>query len=146
MEPTQNHIRREIEVTRAAMADKIETLEARVGDAIKDAKRSVSPVYQTQQRPWLMVGIAVAVGYLFEGLLFGSGSSRTRKGRKFQPDPERRAYLEGKQKSSGLIRSIATAAGIALARDFAANFLSRQHFFSGSNGSERRSRAAWRKP
>jgi len=146
MEPSQNHIRREIEATRAAMADKIETLEARVGDVIKDAKRSVSPVYQTQQHPWLMVGIAAAVGYLFEAILFGSGSPRSRKGRKFQADPERRAYLEGKQKSSGLIRSIATAAGIALARDFATNFLSKQHFFSGSNGTERRSRADWHKP
>jgi hypothetical protein len=52
MEPSKNEIRREIEATRAAMAEKIETLEARVGDVIQGAKRSVDPKYQTQRRPW----------------------------------------------------------------------------------------------
>ena len=121
----KNEIRREIEATRAAMADKIETLEARVGGAIQEVKRSVDPKYQTQKRPWLMVGLAVATGYLFEGILFGKAPPRG-KGRKFGNDPERRAYLEGKQKAAGggLIRSIATAAGVALARDYATKLVS----------------------
>lgn len=125
MEPSKNDIRREIEATRAAMADKIETLEARVGGAIQEAKRSVDPKYQTQKRPWLMVGLAVAVGYLFEGILFGKAPPRG-KGRKFANDPERRAYLEGQQKAGGggIIRSIATAAGVAMARDVATKIAS----------------------
>jgi hypothetical protein len=119
MEPSKDEIRREIEATRAAMAEKIETLEARVGGAIQEAKRSVDPKYQTQRRPWLMVSLAVAAGYLMEGIIFGKASPRG-KGRKFNQDPERRAYLEGQQKAAGggVLRSIATAAGVALARDF----------------------------
>lgn len=125
MEPSKNDIRREIEVTRAAMAEKIETLEARVGGVIQEAKRSVDPKYQTQKRPWLMVGLAVATGYLFEGIIFGKAPPRGR-GRKFAIDPERRAYLEGQQKGAGggILRSIATAAGIALARDYANKLVS----------------------
>jgi hypothetical protein len=125
MEPSKNDIRREIEVTRAAMAEKIETLEARVGGVIQEAKRSVDPKYQTQKRPWLMVGLAVATGYLFEGIIFGKAEPRGR-GRKFAIDPERRAYLEGQQKSAGggILRSIATAAGVALARDYATKIVS----------------------
>lgn len=133
MEPEKNEIRREIEATRAAMAEKIETLEARVGDVIQEAKRSVDPKYQTQKRPWLMVGLAVATGYLFEGIIFGKAPPRGR-GRKFAIDPERRAYLEGKQKASGggILRSIATAAGVALARDYASKMLSGQGMSSRS--------------
>ena len=125
MEPSKNEIRREIEATRAAMAEKIETLEARVGGAIQEAKRSVDPKYQTQKRPWLMVSLAVAAGYLVEGIIFGKATPRG-KGRKFGNDPERRAYLEGQQKGggSGVLRSIATAAGVALARDFATKIVS----------------------
>ena len=100
MEPSKNEIRREIEATRAAMAEKIETLEARVGGAIQEAKRSVDPKYQTQKRPWLMVSLAVAAGYLVEGIIFGKAPPRG-KGRKFRNDPERRAYLEGQQKGGG---------------------------------------------
>jgi hypothetical protein len=125
MEPSKSELRREIEVTRAAMAEKIETLEARVGGAIQEAKRSVDPKYQTQKRPWLMVSLAVAAGYLVEGIIFGKAPPRG-KGRKFGNDPERRAYLEGQQKAGGggVIRSIATAAGVALARDFATKIVS----------------------
>jgi len=141
MEPSKNEIRREIEATRAAMAEKIETLEARVGGAIQEAKRSVDPKYQTRKRPWLMVGLAVATGYLFEGIIFGKSPSRAR-GRKFAIDPERRAYLEGKQKASGggILRSIATAAGVALARDYASKIASGGTLYSRSNRSDDRSK------
>jgi Protein of unknown function (DUF3618) len=141
MEPSKNEIRREIEATRAAMAEKIETLEARVGDVIHEAKRSVDPKYQTQKRPWLMVGLAVATGYLFEGIIFGKAPPRVR-GRKFDIDPERRAYLEGKQKAAGggILRSIATAAGVALARDYATKIVSGRGFSSWSAPSEDRSK------
>lgn len=141
MEPSKSEIRREIEVTRAAMAEKIETLEARVGDVIQEAKRSVDPKYQTQKRPWLMVGLAVATGYLFEGVIFGKAPPRA-KGRKFSIDPERRAYLEGKQKAAGggILRSIATAAGVALARDYATKMISGQGLSSRSARREDRSK------
>jgi hypothetical protein len=141
MEPSKNEIRREIEATRAAMAEKIETLEARVGGAIQEAKRSVDPKYQTQKRPWLMVGLAVATGYLFESVIFGKATPRGR-GRKFAIDPERRAYLEGKQKAGGggILRSIATAAGVALARDYATKIASGRGLSSRSAPSEDRSK------
>jgi hypothetical protein len=141
MEPSKNEIRREIEATRAAMADKIETLEARVGGAIQDAKRSVDPKYQTQKRPWLMASLAVAAGYLVEGIIFGKAAPRG-KGRKFRNDPERRAYLEGQQKGGGggIIRSIATAAGVALARDFATKIVSGREMSSRAPRVEDRSK------
>ena len=134
MEPSKDEIRREIEATRAAMAEKIETLEARVGDVIQEAKRSVDPKYQTQKRPWLMVGLAVATGYLFEGIIFGKAPPRGRA-RKFSIDPERRAYLEGKEKAAGggILRSIATAAGVALARDYATKIISGRGLSSRSS-------------
>ena len=142
MEPSKNEIRREIEATRAAMAEKIETLEARLGDAIQEAKRSVDPKYQTQKRPWLMVGLAVATGYLFEGIIFGKAPPRGR-GRKFAIDPERRAYLEGKQKAAGggLLRSIATAAGVALARDYANKIVAGRDLSSRPGTSKDRTKA-----
>jgi hypothetical protein len=141
MEPSKNEIRREIEATRAAMAEKIETLEARVGGAIQEAKRSVDPKYQTQKRPWLMVSLAVAAGYLVEGIIFGKAPPRG-KGRKFRNDPERRAYLEGQQKGGGggVIRSIATAAGVALARDFATKIVSGRGMSSRPSRVEDRSK------
>ena len=141
MEPSKNEIRREIEATRAAMAEKIETLEARVGGAIQEAKRSVDPKYQTQKRPWLMVSLAVAAGYLVEGIIFGKAPPRG-KGRKFGHDPERRAYLEGQQKAGGggVIRTIATAAGVALARDFATKIVSGRGMSSRPSRVEDRSK------
>lgn len=142
MEPTKNEIRREIEATRAAMAEKIQTLEARVSGAVQEAKRSVSPTYQTRRRPWVMMGVAVAFGYLLEGIVFGRAPAAT-KGRKFQHDPERRAYLEGQQKSSGLVRSMATAAGVALARGFATNLLSKGSMFGSRPASSPRSPGQW---
>jgi hypothetical protein len=141
MEPSKNEIRREIEVTRAAMAEKIETLEARVGGAIQEAKRSIDPKYQTQKRPWLMVSLAVAAGYLMEGVIFGKAVPK-RKGRKFPNDPERRAYLEGQQKAGGggVIRSIATAAGVALARDFVTKVVSGGAWSKGRTRAEDRAK------
>ncbi|MGH7782510.1 MAG: DUF3618 domain-containing protein [Candidatus Binatia bacterium] len=132
MEQSQTELRREIEATRAAMAEKIETLEARVGGVIEDAKRSVNPKYQTQQRPWPMMGIAIAAGYLLECLLFTRPSTRRRYQRR---DKLAREYLErrypkvdfrGQQKSAGFLKNIATAAGVALARDFATGVLSKR--------------------
>jgi hypothetical protein len=128
----QRELRREIEATRAAMAEKIETLEARVGGVIEDAKRSVNPKYQTQQHPWVMMGVAVAAGYLLECLLFTSPSARRRHLRR---ERLAREYLErrypkvdfrGKQQNAGFLRNIATAAAVALARDFATGFLSKR--------------------
>jgi hypothetical protein len=129
---SQRELRREIEATRAAMAEKIETLEARVGGVIEDAKRSVNPKYQTQQHPWAMMAIAVTTGFLLECLVFTSPSARRRKLRR---ERLAREYLErrypkvdfrGKQQSAGFLRNIATAAAVALARDFATGFLSKR--------------------
>jgi hypothetical protein len=88
-----------------------------------------------------MVGLAMATGYLFEGIIFGKAPPR-RGGRKFAIDPERRAYLEGKQKAGGggILRSIATAAGVALARDYATKIASGRGLSSRSAPSEDRSK------
>lgn len=142
MEPNKSEIRREIEATRASMAEKIQTLEARVVGAVEEAKRSISPSYQTRRRPWLMMGLAVGVGYLLEGIVFGRPAVRGR-GRKFANDPERRAYLEGQQKSSGAVRAMATAAGVALARGLATNLLSKSSMFGSGRDPSDRSSTPW---
>jgi len=85
----------EIIRTRTAMAEKLEQLEARIQDTVVEAKaavldvvdnvkdtaedfvertrRTLDPVYQTQQHPWAMIGAAAAAGYLLARL--GAGES-----------------------------------------------------------------------
>ena len=99
---------RDISQTRAAMAEKLEQLEERVQETVHDAKSTVldivdhvkdtaesfvdraeefveqtkqqfDPSYQITQRPWIMLGGAIAVGYLL-----GVIESRQSSGRPFQ--------------------------------------------------------------
>lgn len=75
-----DEIRTEMDQTRAALADKLETLQERVvgtvetaqatveqavatvQDTVQAAKRTLDLKYQTEQRPWLMVGLAMVAG------------------------------------------------------------------------------------
>jgi len=137
MDNTQREIRNEIEATRANMVQKIATLEDRVDSTIQEVKRSVDPKYQTQQHPWLAVGLAVAAGYLLSGLVLGR---RPPKAELVLPDNwEER--LAGKQRSTGILQSltgmlsgVVTATAVSMAREYASGLLFRHKANGRGNG------------
>jgi hypothetical protein len=64
MDQSTHEIQREREQTRAALTEKIELLEERVRDTKRAVKQKFDYRYQTEQQPWKMVGVSVAIGYL----------------------------------------------------------------------------------
>jgi hypothetical protein len=122
------------------MAEKIATLEERLQRAVEEAKRSVSPTYQTRRRPWAMTGAALATGYLFGKIIFGRSPRRTQV---VLPDdwPER---MKEQQRQAGLVHTLSgmvsgvvTAVGVSLARQFATNLLSKRYGKEQGNGANR---------
>jgi hypothetical protein len=126
MDNTQREIRNEIEATRAGMVEKIATLEDRVDSTIRGVKRSFDPKFQTEQHPWLFLGLSVVAGYLFSGLILSRPSPKTEL---VLPDgwDERMA---ARQRNAGLVQSLAsvltgvvTATATSLARDITSRTL-----------------------
>jgi hypothetical protein len=136
---TQGEIRSEIEATRADMVEKITTLEDRVDCTIQGVKRSFDPKYQTQQRPWLMMGLSVAAGYLLSGLVLGRPAPRAKL---VLPNdwPDR---LPANSRNSGMVQSltgmlsgVVTATAVSLAREFASKVLFKHQQNGQGNGQE----------
>lgn len=124
MDNAQREIRNEIEATRAGMVEKIATLENRVDCTIDGVKRSLDPKYQTEQHPWLAMGLAIAAGYLLSGLILG------------RPAPKAELVLprnwDGKQQNTGVMQSlmgmlsgVVTATAVSLAREYASGLMSK---------------------
>jgi hypothetical protein len=63
MDQSSHEIQREREQTRAALTEKIDLLEERVRDTKRAVKQKFDYRYQTEQQPWKMLGVSVAVGY-----------------------------------------------------------------------------------
>ena len=139
MDNTQREIRNEIEATRAGMVEKIATLEDRVDCTIQGVKRSFDPKYQTEQHPWVAVGLSVAAGYLLSGLILG------------RPRPKAEVVLprdwddriSGKRQNAGIIQSlvgmvsgVATATAVSMAREYASGFLSKRKHNGRTNGKD----------
>ena len=144
MDNAQREIRSEIEATRAGMVEKIATLENRVDCTIQGVKRSFDPKYQIEKHPWLLVGLSVAAGYLFSGLILGRPAPRAEL---VLPDnwDER---VAGKQRSAGMLHSltgmlsgVVTATAVALAREYASGFLKRQQNGRGYDEDSRKTAA-----
>jgi hypothetical protein len=114
MDNEQSEIRREIEATRADLVDKISTLESRVGGAIEEVKRLSDVKYQVERRPWVMMALAAAAGYVISGLVL------PRRRRETATVPSRRAVAAG-----SLIGGIVSSAGVALAREAALRLVKR---------------------
>jgi len=88
MDPKPDLIREDIDETRSALTEKLETLEGQLRGTVESAKQTVegtienvkdsirhlSPIYQTTQHPYLMVGGALATGLLAGRLLQSKGS------------------------------------------------------------------------
>ncbi|MGE0826808.1 MAG: hypothetical protein AB7G75_34980 [Candidatus Binatia bacterium] len=72
MEPQAEKVRHEIETTRKALTDKIEMLETRTQETVENTKTKIKQTfdlsYHVNQRPWAMMGVAVAVGYALQRL------------------------------------------------------------------------------
>lgn len=64
-----NTLRQEISDTRESLGDNITQLESRLKENWQNVKQEFSPVYQTQQHPWLAVGASVMAGAAAGGLL-----------------------------------------------------------------------------
>jgi len=147
MDNPQSEIRYEIESTRANMVEKISTLEERLQCAIEEAKRSVSPTYQTQKRPWLMTGVALATGYLLGRLVFGRAPRRTQLA---LPDDWQERLRSNQDKASfaqtlsGMLSGVVTAVGVSLAREFASNLLMKRS--GGESGNGNRSGTEFNEP
>ena len=137
---TQGEIRSEIEATRANMVEKITTLEDRVDCTIQGVKRSFDPKYQAQQRPWLMMGLSVAVGYFLSGLVLGRPAP---KAKLVLPDDwSQRVPANGRnngivQSLSGMVSGVVTATAVSLAREFASKMLSKHQQNAQGNGQDR---------
>ncbi len=136
---TQGEIRSEIEATRANMVEKIATLEDRVDSTIQGVKHSFDPKYQTQQRPWLMMGLSVAAGYLLSGLILGRPAP---KAKLVLPDDwQDRVPRNGRnsgmaQSLTGMLSGVVTATAVSLAREFASKVLFKQQQNGQGNGQD----------
>jgi hypothetical protein len=134
MDNTQREIRHEIEATRAGMAEKIATLEERVDGTIREVKRSFDLNYQTERRPWLMIGLSVAAGYFLSGLVLGRPTPRARLELPDDWSSRAAAYQQRAgitQSLVGMLSGVVTATAVALARDYASKFFKRHDHDDG---------------
>ncbi len=133
MDHTPREIRDEIEATRAGMVEKIATLEQQVDGKIREVKRSFDVNYQTEQRPWLMVGLAAAAGYvvtvLGAALVLGRPAPRTRVvlPKNWQPQAASQQQKAGITTSlMGMLSGVVTATAVGLAREYATKMIFKQ--------------------
>jgi hypothetical protein len=63
-------VQQQIDTTSASMVEKLETLEDRMRDKVRDVKEALTLEHQVEERPWLMVGLAMAGGFVVSRLLF----------------------------------------------------------------------------
>ena len=127
MDHTQREIRNEIEARRAGMVEKIATLEHRVDGKIRDVKRSFDINYQTERRPWLMVGLAATAGYLLSGIILGRPTPRARI--ELPKDWPPKAGAQQQQRAGiatslmGMLSGVVTATAVSLAREYASKII-----------------------
>lgn len=102
--------RQDIEDVRSAMTEKLGILENRVQETVDGVKHTFDLHYQVKQRPWLIFGGSLLVGYLLGPR--GGGSSATADTResssRAQPHPGMIADVRNQFKSE-----IATIKGVA---------------------------------
>jgi hypothetical protein len=79
--------RREIADTRSAIAEKVAILEDRVEKTVDAVKHGVDLQYQVKQRPWLMIGGSLLVGYTL-GRRGGAPSTTAETSREAPARPE----------------------------------------------------------
>lgn len=107
-------IRQEIEGTRAALDEKIHSLESNVQDAVQAAKEKLSPMHYVEANPWACFGAAVGVGFLLGQLTTGSSSHHshfpTTNLRGFRPESLGNTFGAAKANGNGNGNGAAPAA------------------------------------
>ena len=76
MDPNTYEVQQHREDARAAITEKIELLEERVRDTVEDAREKLTLAYHVNQRPWQILGLSIAVGYVL-GRRFLAGTYPT---------------------------------------------------------------------
>ena len=76
--------RQDIADTRSAITEKLTVLEERVQETVNGVKRTFDLHYQVKQRPWLLFGGSLLVGYML-GLRGGSSSAPDDRRESFSP-------------------------------------------------------------
>src|SRR6266403_6149798 len=96
MDQEPSNVRREIEHTQAAMAEKLEMLEERARETVEEAKVAVKQTvdvhHQVDQHPWEMVGASVLVGYMLGHITSGRSTSSRERILILDAPVERRTY------------------------------------------------------
>jgi hypothetical protein len=64
LELLEGRIQDTVEETKAAVLDVVDTVRETAEDLVDRTKRSMNPIYQAQQHPWIMLGTAVLGGFL----------------------------------------------------------------------------------
>ena len=95
--------RQDIEDTRSALTEKREILEDRVQETVDGVKHTFDLHYQVKQRPWLMVGGSLLVGYTL-GRRGGVSSTTS------QAQPQQSIVSEVKNQVKGELATIKGAA------------------------------------
>ncbi|MFO7692786.1 MAG: hypothetical protein R6V57_06860 [Vicinamibacterales bacterium] len=72
-----DNARRVVAESRSALTRKLGMLDDRVQETVADVKHAFDFDYQMQQRPWLMVGGSVLVGYTLARLVSSPRTTRT---------------------------------------------------------------------
>lgn len=70
-------IRQQIDGARAALDEKLQTVESNVKETVQAAKEKLSPAHYVESNPWACFGAAVGVGFLLGQLTVGSSHSRS---------------------------------------------------------------------
>lgn len=72
MDQGSNHIRQDIDQTRAALTEKVDTLQDKARESIETVQAKARQAFdlhtQVSERPWIALGAAVAVGYVLGSL------------------------------------------------------------------------------
>lgn len=69
-------IRQQIDGARAALDEKLQTVESNVKETVEAAKQKLSPAHYVESNPWACFGAAVGIGFLVGQLTVGSSHSR----------------------------------------------------------------------
>lgn len=92
--------------SRSAITQKLEVLEGRVQETVAEVKQNFDFDYQMQQRPWLMVGGSLLVGYTLAWLVSAPRTATTSRASVSDPPPRPRAANESRTPTHDRVASI----------------------------------------
>ena len=91
-----DNVRRVVAESRSALTRKLGMLEDRVQETVSDVKHAFDFDYQMQQRPWVMVGGSVLVGYTLARLVSAPRSTTTSSSPVLESPPRQESVNESR--------------------------------------------------